>query len=200
MRIIYGVIIGLSLFSCSSSLKQDNKKPINEVEIELIKLVNSYFKTTIGLEEDFDFQLFSNHFSPEYKEYICKEAHTDNFDSTMNRLIQFSQKKIGELREKGAIIQVNDMLIKEKFQKGDTLAYLIQTEMLLTAEIKNKKLTNKDYILAVSSNYGIQWYIYQADIPNLKNLIKYQLDKNAVNDVINLIVKHKPNSKMEKLK
>ena len=200
MRVIYVILFGLSLFSCTNSTHQDNIKPLKEVENEMLKLVTSYFKSTIGIEEDFDFQKFSKLYSPEYKEYICNEAHTENFDSTIKVIIQFSQNKMNELKEKGAVIQTNEMFIKERFQKRDTLVYLIQTEILMIAENKNKKLTNTDYILAITNNYGDQWYLYQADIPNINNLLSYRLDNTSVREVSNLIKKHKPNSKIEELR
>jgi hypothetical protein len=70
----------------------------------------------------------------------------------------------------------------------------------MIAENKNKKLTNTDYILAITNNYGDQWYLYQADIPNINNLLSYRLDNTSVREVSNLIKKHKPNSKIEELR
>lgn len=201
MKKIAFILLCLCVFSCSDKTKEfkEKRKSIKSIERELLDLTKYNYNTFIGLNENVNIEEYSKHLTKEYKEYLCREAQMKNVDSVLTLSFQLGKSLMDDLRKKGAKISNGEFKIAEKRIQRDTLVYLIKTELIMTVESTHKKLTSTDYVLTISNNYGLDWYYFQADIPEIKNLISYRLDKNMVKETISMIGRHKPNSKTEKL-
>ena len=160
-------------------------------------MVESYFNSISGVDVDYNPVFFGKYISPEYKKYICKEAHSDNFDSVMISSIQLSKNLLDDLRKKGAVINVAKPMIVEKYIDDNLIVTILETKMTLISNEKRKKVTNLDYLIAVSENFGEQWYLYQADIPVIFKLLKKQVGYSQSKKILKINALHKSDSKIE---
>lgn len=185
------------IISCSNNPTENKRNDFKDSESELLTVVESYFKSISGVDADYNPVFFGKYISPEYKKYICKEAHSDNFDSVMISSIQLSKNLLDDLKKKGAVINVAKPNVVEKFVDDNLIVSILETKMTLISNEKRKKVTNVDYLLAVSENFGEQWYLYQADIPVIFELLKEQVGYSKSKKILKIIALHQPDSKIE---
>ena len=166
------------------------KRSINEVETELLKLISEFQNSFVDGGE-LNEEKYKKYLSPSLKNEFVKEMKIENVDSALHTLFTATHTMMEDLRSRGAHISNKVIGIKEQLINGDTLVYLVQNDMILTIKDKNKKIVDTDYILAISNNYGNDWFFYQPHLANLKDLISNQIDLESYEEIQTFVKKYK---------
>jgi hypothetical protein len=197
------IIISFLILSCSNNSESesalDEKIPIKEIEDELLLLVDENISAMFEDSEE-NREIFKKYLSPEYKDYLAKDAQVANADSLLDLVFDMMVGMVQETKDKGGVFTSEVIGIKERLIAGDTLVYLVEYNTKLTIEKKKRQVTNTDYILTISNNYGADWYFYQPDVPPIKELIGYQLEEKATEQVMKFVGNHQPFEKIDTLK
>jgi hypothetical protein len=199
MKKLFFIIILFLGFGCTNN-KIDKEKPsIEIVESELLLQISEFQNCFINGNEK-NAKLLAKHMSTSYKEYLRNDMQLNDVDSALNLLFQMTNGMMDDLRSKGAIISNNVVGIKEHIVRGDTLVYLVQNDLIMVVEKNQKKIIDTDFILAISTNYSLDWYFYKPDLPALKNILEDQISIKLIDEILVFVKDYKPHQKTIDLK
>ena len=196
MRQIYcSLLIIFILSNCKTEVKTniEEKKSIKQIENQIIESVNE-FENSIINSSDNNSQKFKDYLSPNYIKYFCEQTNIKekNIDETLDKIYLLTASIYNDFRKKDVQITSEVIGIKERIIEGDTLIFLIQNDIILTSQKKKKKLVSTDFILAISTNYGDKWFLYQPNINDFVSLLKNEVGANLAEKTIQKTLKYKP--------
>lgn len=178
-------ILVFLLLSCSHSSKSLENKEHELVEIEenLLGHVSSFQNSILENSRD-NLKIYKRYIAPEYLSFMSENVNIDNIDTALSILYNYSGELMNELRNKGAILRNDVYGISEKIVRGDTLVYLVQNHLIAEHPIKKKRVQIIDYLLAISTDNGENWYFFQPNTAIYKDCIQNYLDNETLNKVL----------------